>query len=103
MGTLPAAARPARGWLFSRGCPGRAGRRGATWPRAGSKLLPLSFRPRIPQHWGVRTVLVLALTLVAACNARPKPAPVPATPADGKKTYGQALAPAAPITVTALL
>jgi hypothetical protein len=51
----------------------------------------------------VRTVLVLTIVLAASCNSRPKPAPVPTTPAEGKKTYGQALAPAAPITVTALL
>jgi hypothetical protein len=51
----------------------------------------------------MRTAIVLLALSVAACNTRPKPAePVPA-PAAGKKTYGQALAPAAPITVAALL
>lgn len=49
---------------------------------------------------GVRAPLVLCL-LLCACNARPKLAPT-ATP-DGKKLYGQALAPATPITVAALL
>jgi len=55
---------------------------------------------------GVRTALVLLTLSVAAVVScrRPKPAePVPATPAAGKKTYGQALAPAAPITVATLL
>jgi hypothetical protein len=51
----------------------------------------------------VRTAVVLLTLSVAACN-RPKPAePVPATPSEGKKTYGAALAPATPITVAALL
>jgi len=52
---------------------------------------------------GVRTVLLLAIALCAACNTRPRAAPVPTAAAEGKKTYGQALAPAAPITVAALL
>jgi hypothetical protein len=46
----------------------------------------------------------LLILLAAACNSRPKAAaPAPVTPADGKKTYGQALAPATPITVASLL
>jgi hypothetical protein len=49
---------------------------------------------------GVRAPLVLCL-LLCACNTRPKPAPT-ATP-DGKKLYGQPLAPATPITIAALL
>ena len=52
---------------------------------------------------GVRTVLLLTIVLAAACNTRPRPAPAPVAAADGKKIYGQALAPAAPITVAALL
>jgi hypothetical protein len=49
---------------------------------------------------GVR-IAVLALLALTACNTRAKPAPT--TTPDGKKLYGQALAPAAPITVAALL
>jgi hypothetical protein len=47
--------------------------------------------------------VLLTIALCAACNARPRVAPAPAAPADGKKTYGQPLVPAAPITVAALL
>jgi len=50
---------------------------------------------------GVRFPL-LVLALLAACNTRPKPPTVTTAP-DGKKVYGQPLAPAAPITVAALL
>ena len=49
---------------------------------------------------GVR-LLVVALLALTACNTRAKPAPT--TTPDGKKLYGQPLAPAAPITVAALL
>jgi len=49
---------------------------------------------------GVR-LLVAALLALTACNTRVKPAPT--TTPDGKKLYGQPLAPAAPITVAALL
>jgi hypothetical protein len=46
-------------------------------------------------------LLLVALLSLTACNTRAKPAST--TTPDGKKLYGQALAPATPVTVAALL
>jgi hypothetical protein len=49
---------------------------------------------------GVRMLLV-ALLALTACNTRSKPTPT--TTPDGRKVFGQPLAPATPVTVAALL